>query len=207
MGKCSELIADWLFKCEVIEEADKELYSYAFFTFGLSLMPVALALCLGIVLQNIIQSIILVLPIIMIRKYSGGYHAKNLRSCLVISSLLLLFSIEVLKHGILGEGFIILATIAVIFLIIFSPIDNGAKPLSKRECILYKKKTTLYSVAMLLIGFCLSAFELHEYASGIFAGIVLSACLQIPCDLIIVLKMTKKAAISSFRAKEVEKHD
>ena len=89
MQKCAEAVAVWLVRCQVIEEQEKELYCYAMESFVMFWSPMILALLLGTIMGRVKEGILVIIPFMMIRKFSGGYHAKNLWICLTCSSLLL----------------------------------------------------------------------------------------------------------------------
>lgn len=192
MKKYSAAIVDWFVSCEVIEEKDRELYSYAIKSFFLSLFPVFLAALLGLFRGCIDRGIIIVMPFMMIRKYSGGYHAKKLRSCLLSSSLLLLFCIEVSRHCEYGWTLVICAIISAISLIIFSPIDNENRPLDQEDFGHYKKVILIIVLLMGLIAGVLALVKLYTYAACICIGIMLSAGLQVPCILKRIVKKAQK---------------
>lgn len=181
MKKYSETIVDWFVSCEVIAETDRELYSYALKSFFLSIFPVFLAALIGLFRGCIDRGIVIVMPFMMIRKYSGGYHAKKLRSCLLSSSLLLLFCIEVSRHCEYGWTLVVFAIISAISLIIFSPIDNENRPLNQEDFRYYKKVILIIVFLLGLIVGVLTAVELYIYAACICIGIMLSAGLQVPC--------------------------
>lgn len=191
MKKCSEIIADWFVSCEVIEEADRELYSYAIKSFFLSFFPVILAAFIGSIRGCTDRGLIIVMPLMVIRKYSGGYHAKKLWSCLFISSLLLLFCIEVSRYCEYGWTLVICAIISAISLIIFSPIDNENRPLDQEDFGHYKKVISITVTIMCLVVCVLAAIELYTYAACICIGIMLAAGLQVPCIFKQMVKKTK----------------
>ena len=82
MQKCAEAVAVWLVRCQVIEEQEKELYCYAMESFVMFWSPMILALLLGTITGRVKEGILVIIPFMMIRKFSGGYHAKNLWICL-----------------------------------------------------------------------------------------------------------------------------
>lgn len=181
--KCADVIVDWLIKSDVVEEDDKELYSYAVYSLVLSISPLLLAIGFGLCMGCVSQSIVVVLPFVIIRKYSGGYHTKRLWSCLVCSSLLLLLCITAsfyVKCGWLLAIFTIGATVSLIY---FSPIDNENRVLSKYEKIQYKKITVILVFVILFADILLFWLERYTYSVCISIGIMLSAGLQLPCIL------------------------
>lgn len=78
MQKYTEAVVAWLVKYQVIEEQEKELYCYAMESYILFWSPVIFALLLGIIMGKVKESIFVIIPFMIIRKYSGGYHAKHL---------------------------------------------------------------------------------------------------------------------------------
>ena len=186
--KCADMIVDWLVKCDAIKETEKEIYSYAIYSLFLAVSPFFLALVLGVLMGCIRQSIIIVIPFMIIRKYSGGYHQKNLWSCLLCSSLLLLLCIKLSLHCKFGWLLVVFTTISAISLIIFSPVDNDNRPLSKDDVLHFKQVITIIVVIMLLIGFCLTLAKLYTFTVCLYIGIMLSSGLQIPCILKQIIK-------------------
>lgn len=192
MKGCSEAIADWFVNCEVIEETDRELYSYAIKSFFLSFFPIFLSALLGLFRGCIDQGIIIVMPFMMIRKYSGGYHAKKLQSCLLVSSLLLLFCIELSMHCKYGWTLVTFTIISAISLIIFSPIDNENRPLDQGDFKHNKKVILIIVLFMWLTKGVLVLAKLYTYAACICIGIMLSAGLQVPCIFQRIVKNAQK---------------
>lgn len=187
--KCADKVTYWLTSCGVIEKEDKELYSYAIQSFLMSLSPLMMAVGFGIVMGCVRQSVMIVIPFMIIRKFSGGFHTKHAWTCFVWSCLLVFMCI-VLSLYIRGGW--ILASVTVgssVSLVIFSPIDNENRVLSLEEQGLYKKITAIFVVVFVLIDLLFAYLHLFEYAVCISIGIILSAGLQIPC---IIKKFIKK---------------
>ena len=155
MQKCAEAVAVWLVRCQVIEEQEKELYCYAMESFVMFWSPMILALLLGTIMGRVKEGILVIIPFMMIRKFSGGYHAKNLWICLTCSSLLLFLCI-LISCSLSANTVLMLATLAAsLNLIIFSPIDHENKVLSIKERKVYQNVTgiltcSLYGVVMIM---------------------------------------------------------
>ena len=96
--KCANTIADWLINCEVVKETDKELYSYAVYSILLSLSTLLLAIGFGIGMGCVGRSVMIIMPFVIIRKFSGGYHTKHAWSCLIWSCLLLVLCMVLSFH-------------------------------------------------------------------------------------------------------------
>lgn len=173
-------VARWLIACGVIKEEDQELYCYAAYSFLLSVSPLLLAAVFGLCLGWMKQSIVIVIPFMAIRKFSGGYHAKHLRTCLLCSSLLLLLCILFSQVVVCDWRFFAVTALSGISLAICSPLENENRILDSEEKSRYKKIAIAFTAGFLLLGIVLSFMGLHSYTVCIFTGIILSAGLQIP---------------------------
>ena len=181
MEKCANIIADWLISCKVVEETDKELYSYAVHSILLSLSPLALAIGFGICMGCVRQSVMIIMPFVIIRKFSGGYHTKHAWSCLIWSCLLLLLCIVMSFYIKCGWEIALVTVGAAVSLILNSPIDNVNRELDQEEHHRYKKITTVLVLIFILTMVLLFECRLYTYSLCISIGIVLSAGLQLPC--------------------------
>lgn len=187
--KCADVVTEWLIGCGVIEKADRELYSYAVTSFLMSLSPLMMAVGFGIAMGCVRQSVMIVIPFAIIRKFSGGYHTKHLWTCLIGSCLLLFMCIVVSFHVRCQWICAFITVWAAVSLVIFSPIDNENRVLSQEEHRIYKKITAILVVSFLLVDVLFVWLHLTRYAVCISIGIILSAGLQLPC---IIRKFVKK---------------
>ena len=153
--KCTNVVVDWLIRCDAIEEKDRELYQYAVYSVLLSMYPLLFATCFGAVIGEVDKSVAIIIPFAVIRKFSGGYHTKNSWSCFLWSSLLLLLCIVVSIHMEGGLFLIMVAVVAEMSLIYFSPIEHDNRRLDCEECREYKKMTTIWTSLFLLMAIIL----------------------------------------------------
>lgn len=181
--KCAEAVSDWLINSGVIAENERELYSYASYSLFLSLSPLLLAFFFGFWMGEIEKSIVLVLPFVFIRKFCGGYHAKNEWSCLLESSLLLYLCIYISSKISYDFYLAFLTLVSMVSIIIWSPIDSENRKLEDIEKKKYKSVTVLLTglFGILIIIFFLLGKQ--DTAICISIGIILTAGLQIPCVL------------------------
>ena len=161
--KCANTIADWLINCEVVKETDKELYSYAVYSILLSLSPLLLAIGFGIGMGCVGRSVMIIMPFVIIRKFSGGYHTKHAWSCLIWSCLLLVLCMVLSFHIKCGWVLALITVGAAVSLICFSPIDNENRVLSQEECGCYKMITTVLVIIFMLVDALLFVCQLHIY--------------------------------------------
>lgn len=181
--KCAAKIADWLIRCEAAEETERELYEYAVYSIFLTVSPVILAIAFGFLFGTVWQSILIILPFVIVRKFSGGYHTKSAGTCLIGSSLLLMLCI-VFSLWIKCNWLLMINTIlSAVSLICFSPIENENRLLSEEERVCYKKVTAIIVISFILIILILFQLCMHTCVVCVSIGIILSAVLQVPCIL------------------------
>ena len=182
--KMSSVIAKWLLHAGAISESDRELYEYAAYSFLFSLMPLCLVVILGCITGMVIEGLLMILPFILIRKFSGGFHLKSPGICLVSSTLLLsafLFIIRLVideQQMILFSCFVIASAIQIF---LCSPIDNDARKLNEKERLVFQKIARNMSTMFLVVYILLLLLGQLRFSVPVGAGILLTAFLQVPC--------------------------
>lgn len=191
MRTWAEVVADWMIQNHAIHKTDKELYVYALDSSVMLVLPLLIAGIIGFLMGNPKHGIILVLPFMILRKFSGGYHAKKRWICTVMSSLLLFLCIALSMKVQFGQEVVISTVLASISLGIFSPIDSENRLLDMEEKRIYQR-TVIY--CLIIFGFfniVLFLLKAYTYIVSLSIGIQLSAALQIPYILKRLQKMTK----------------
>ncbi|MDE6252877.1 MAG: accessory gene regulator B family protein [Lachnospiraceae bacterium] len=179
--RCADAVTDWLISHYAVEEQDRELYVYAVYSFLMTISPLLLSLIFGIMMGMVMQSIILIIPFMVIRKYSGGFHAKNAWSCLICSCLLLILCISMTSYIKCGFGLTTVTVMALGSLMVCSPVDSENRRLELHEKKRYKYMTIVLVFAFELLSAALYLFHMYTYVVCISIGIILAAGLQIPC--------------------------
>ena len=181
MKKCTGAVISWLIQQQAITEEDREIYTYAVDNMVFLLMPLAMVLVIGGIIHTIRQGIVMIIPFMLLRKFSGGYHAKTLFRCMIISCLLLFLCMEITIHISYSWNILMFAGIAGSSLIIQSPIDSENKRLEEVQKRQYRKIVCGFVMFFLALIFILWKLNAQKYAVSIAVGIWLSAGLQIPC--------------------------
>lgn len=178
--KCAVGITNWLIQSELKKESERELYEYAVYSVLLTMSPIFLAITVGFLFGCIWRSVLIILPFVAIRKFSGGYHAKRAVTCFVSSSLLLILCIILSFYIQCGWILMSFSAGATASLVCFSPIDNVNRLLNQEEKARYKKSTMLIAVLFLIIDLLLFIFHVYMGVVCISIGIIMSASLQFP---------------------------
>lgn len=180
----SSRIVKWLLNAGAISRQDKELYEYAAYSFLFSLLPLCLVMILGGISGMLVEGILMILPFMLIRKFSGGFHLKSSSVCFVSSTLLLstfLFIIHVATIRQESNFLTIFVVASAIQIFLCSPIDNEAKKLNAKEYVVFKKVARIMSVLFLALYIILMFLSQRRFSVPVGMGIILTALLQIPC--------------------------
>ena len=189
IDRCSHCITAWLIRYEAVKETDRELYEYAVHSLILMLVPLMLSVLFGCIMGCTSGAIVMILPFMIIRKFSGGYHAKRARNCLISSCLVILCCIYVAGKLEIGLPLSCLLGLASTSLIICSPIDHENRRLDAGERCSYKRMTAVLTILFLALYVVLGWLKLETYAVCIAVGLILSAALQMPCVVQKIMKI------------------
>lgn len=180
----SSRIVKWLLRSGAISQQDKELYEYAAYSFLFSLMPLCLVAVLGCIMGLLIEGILMILPFMLIRKFSGGFHLKSSGLCFVFSTFLLSTLLLVIK-AVAAEQYIVLftalVTVSTVQVFFCSPVDTEARKLNEKERSAFKKTARAISLLFLVLYIILQSLGLLRFSAPIGTGIILTALLQFPC--------------------------
>lgn len=174
-------LSGWLTRQDAIESCDRELYEYAMYSFLISVMPLAIFLIASGVVGMLTEGLLIVIPFMITRKFSGGYHARYAYTCMMISVGLLVSSFFVVIHAECTWIFHILAVISGLSIMVNSPIDSENKKLEEDEVNQYRNTTRLLVIITVVLYFILITLNQGHYAVCLAVSLILTAILQLPC--------------------------
>jgi len=184
IARMSSIIVKWLLHAGAISENDRELYEYAAYSFLFSLLPLVLVMLLGCASGMLLEGVLMIVPFILVRKFSGGFHLQSPGVCFVSSLMILSAFLFLIRLVSMKQSFILLSCLAVastLQLFFCSPIDNEARKLNEKERAAFKKVARIMSLLFLAIYIALLSFGQSRFAVPIGAGLILTALLQVPC--------------------------
>lgn len=180
----AKLIVEWLVKKGTILQEDQELYEYAAYCFILSISPIIIIMVMGSLMGKTIESLLIITPFMFLRKFSGGFHAKQAWICMFCTNGILficMYTVLYIKYSSILNIITICATIS---LIIFSPIDSENRKLDLYEKRKYKITASIITFIFLMLYCLLVVYSYTTYAVCVAEGLILTASLQVPCILL-----------------------
>lgn len=181
MEKVTKNITNWLVENGAIVDSDVELYEYAIYSMIITISPLLLVSFIGIGMGTVLEGVIMILPFMCIRKFSGGYHAKNPGVCFISSCAILVFCMWLTMQLEYSYWVTVAATGCVLSLCMNSPIDSEHKRLDNMEKLRYKKTVIVLSCIFYVIHCACGGMGLEKFANCLAVGICLTAILQLPC--------------------------
>ncbi len=179
MKNISKKIVQWLVEYGVILKEDAELYEYAVFTVYILIFTLGVSVIIGKIMGHTMESIVFIITFMIFRKFCGGYHAKHIQSCLMLSVIMIAISVYMICMMIDLSIMVVGITLSLISIFVFSPVDSENYRLSQME------KKDFRRVVVILIIICISAeivllatTELRcFYCIGF--GVIMTAILQL----------------------------
>lgn len=177
--RISRNIVSRLIDCEVIEEADRELYEYAAFNKIFGTLPFFVIIPFALLTGRIINAVILITVFLYIRTYAGGFHARTpiqcfLGSCTVMTGAIYLT--QILDNNICIS---VIVLISGVLMSILSPVESENKRLESDEKIRYRRKSRILICLFVTAYFLLTMLKLEQYAVSVALGIVIAGILQV----------------------------
>lgn len=176
-------VAEWLEHEHAIPSEKHALFTYAVYSLLFGLLPVFIVTALGFAFEMIQEGFIMVLPFMLVRKFSGGYHLNSSKSCVIFSTAVLALALTFTKIMINGGHTTVLSLlvlVSVASLCAFSPIDNAARKLTKREKQLFHKITCVLATGFMTLYLIMLKIMAAKYSVALGVGILLVAALQLP---------------------------
>lgn len=176
-------VAKWLEHENTISSEKHELFTYAVYSLLFGLLPVFLVMVLGFAFGMMQEGFIMILPFMLVRKFSGGYHLNSSKLCIIFSTAVLALALTVTKIMINGghtEILSLLVLASVVSLCAFSPIDNAARKLTEREKQLFHKITCVLATGFMALYLIMRRIMAVQSSVALGVGILIVAALQLP---------------------------
>lgn len=186
--RISKMILEYLIRSKVIEDtdSDREYYQYGIEITVSSLLNIILILSIGIIARSFFESIIFLLCFVLIRQFTGGYHADtyfkcNLTFCCSFMAVLILYytTAQYLSTYIS----ILITFVCVSVFLVKCPIEHINKPIPNNRKVVHKILAALLGAVYGAIGTALTAFSnrygaLVIYTLSLVTVLVIAAILK-----------------------------
>lgn len=179
----SKFLLEYLVRSSAIPDTDeeREYYQYGIDITISSLLNIILILGIGAISGNIPESVIFLICFVLLRQFTGGYHADtylkcNLTFCILFIAVLALYytTAEYLSTYIS----ILITFVCVSVFLVKCPIEHINKPIPNNRKVVHKITAALLGTVYGVIGTALTAFS-NRYGVLVIYTLSLTAVLVI----------------------------
>lgn len=162
---------------------DKKIYRYGYILLCEVVLNFVAALIIGIAFHEIFTVVFFLCMYIPLRSFCGGWHAKEIWVCSVISCVVLLLQIYCIKYIINYlsiSQLLIIFVFSIVWILYTAPIESQMKRISKREKSIYKKKVCVIVFIHFILVFKISEFNMKKFVfSMMYVYIIQSVMLLV----------------------------
>ena len=186
MKRLVSIILNFMIKNNVISKDTEEI---EFYRYGIeitlsSLINIALISIIGIVTNYTFESMMFLVVFIIMRSFTGGYHANTYIKCNLVTSIsfiVLLLMFKIIKNISL-KSIILIAVFQVLIIALLAPIENKNKPIENR---------TVYKIISTILSVVLSAISIVLIIKGVDLGLIILLTLALVSIFIIYARFMK----------------
>lgn len=187
MKRLVSIILNFMIKNNVISKDTEEI---EFYRYGIeitlsSLINIALISIIGIVTNYTFESTMFLAVFIIMRSFTGGYHANTYIKCNLVTSIsfvILLLIFKIIRHVSL-KSIILIAIFQVVTIVLLAPIENKNKPIENR---------TVYKIISTVLSVVLSAISIVLIIKGVDLGLIILLTLALVSIFIIYARFIKR---------------
>lgn len=153
------VIADFFVSKDVITEEEREVCAYGVELIVAGIISVILVLIIGLITGNIWYAIVYNIMMIVIRRYTGGYHADTHLGCNICYCGVFLISLIILRIQLLVKGDVltwIIAAAGYLIIVLNAPLEHHNKRLTFEQKHKYMIISTVLGISSMLISFMLN---------------------------------------------------
>lgn len=200
--KISTMLLKYLLSSNVISNTkeDIEYYLYGIEITVSSILNVLLIVGIGLVTHSIIESIIFLILFILIRQFTGGFHAStyfkcNLSFCIVFFTVLLLYHFT----GIYLNTYIaiLITFVCNSLILIFCPVEHINKPIPKEKINKHKLVAFILGITYGLGGTALIYYSI-KYGSLVIYTLLL-------VTVLVIIAVIGRGGVNMRNAKKVNR--
>jgi len=186
LRKAAIRTTDWLVNDGSINIEEREIYEYGFNKLYSIFTNFLFAVLFGLIFGMLFLTLTFYAAYFVIRIYAGGIHAETEMRCFFLSTLVIIPCQFVIRFYYIWN--IILWNIPIIFyallacsvatLLYLAPVGSKNKMPDVKERSIYRRRMIRNLMVLVVLAIILSLL-LHQYASAVLIGVLLSAIMTI----------------------------
>lgn len=145
MHRLAECMVEYLVINEIVQEKDREIYTYGLEVFGLKCVNYGTIILLSYIFDDFVPTIFFMICFLSLRGRTGGFHLKSAISCYIGTVGIYVLTSKLLVLVLLDNQILILgvAIIAGIAIWIIAPLNHNNLELDEKELSECKQATRI----------------------------------------------------------------
>ena len=173
LSKVATKLTNRLLLSGVISAEEEEIYIYGFELLLSFLFSTAVILAIGIAVQAVLPTIAFLAVFIVLRSYTGGFHARTYAVCSLVTFSV--YGVVMLLSHFLTVGYIeylVMGVIGVALLIIFAPVKHPNKELTAQDIKRNKIISVVVFILFLSAGVMLCLANMYIESASIYFALI-----------------------------------
>ena len=173
LSKVATKLTNRLLLSGVISAEEEEIYIYGFELLLSFLFSTAVILAIGIVVQAVLPTIAFLAVFIVLRSYTGGFHARTYAVCSLVTFSV--YGVVMLLSHFLTVGYVeylVLGVIGVVLFVIFAPVKHPNKELTAQDIKRNKIISVVVFILFLSAGVLLCLADMYIESASIYFALV-----------------------------------
>ena len=166
----------------IVSQESVDTYVYGIELLVSFFFSAGIIITIGLIAGKIIETIVFLSVFIILRSFTGGFHANTFIKCTIIT--LLTYGIVLLLSCLITiplPVYFAFTLIELVLISIFAPIENINKPIKGKKRIRHKVTSIVLLILFAGIGFLLNYyFNLKALGSTVFFSLVVDTLLLFP---------------------------
>ena len=144
LKQISESITKRIYQSGLINFEDFDIYVYGLEVLISTVISFLTVLLVGIILSAALDAVLFLSVLIIVRRFTGGYHSKTFIGCNLSCDMLFLTSWHLSRILTFKLSFVVLIHLSGIVIVsAFAPVENYNKPLSAKKRKTNKKRAII----------------------------------------------------------------
>lgn len=152
--KLASFFAQKLIQVGSVKEEQRDVYEYGLEILLADIGYLIIFLLFATVTSTMLQSLFFLVGFILLRRFAGGYHANTYTKChimFLINQMIFTAIIKFVPEHFYFALIISLVSISLIVIWMLAPVDNNTRRFIKNEYNIFRRKSRIYSVVILIM--------------------------------------------------------
>lgn len=174
LNSLAERSAGYLLRKEVIPKEKLDIYEFGLEILFATMLNSILVVCASLIINVFWETILMLIPFVIIRSKAGGFHAKTHWGCMSgFLTVYVLDALAVTNFAVLSNRLliIVLLMVSAAAIIVIGALPHENRPVSRDEFIGFRRSARILTVALTLaglVGACLFPQLFAFYIQGVF---------------------------------------